>query len=115
MTISPPNRFTGRTARRSKAKGSGFEREIAKALTEHGVNVERVGFQAGMKNGTAHDLAFRLRGVELTGECKRRADGFRQLYDWLQAADILFLRADRKPSLVVLPLPAFLGLTESED
>ena len=35
---------------------------------------------------------------------KCRADGFRELYKWLEARDLLIVRADRKEPLVVLPL-----------
>jgi hypothetical protein len=33
-----------------------------------------------------------------------RANGFRQLYDWLQGRDVLVVRSDRKEPLVVVPL-----------
>jgi len=37
-------------------------------------------------------------------EVKRRKDGFRQLYGWLQDADFLFIRADRKDYIVAMSL-----------
>ena len=37
-------------------------------------------------------------------ESKVRADGFRELYGWLQGNDFLVVRADRREPLVVLPL-----------
>lgn len=33
-------------------------------------------------------------------EVKRRSDGFKQLYQWLEDADFAFLRADRKNLLL---------------
>ena len=33
-----------------------------------------------------------------------RRNGFNRLYDWLEGRDFLFIRADRKPLLVVLKL-----------
>jgi hypothetical protein len=36
-------------------------------------------------------------------ECKARADGFRELYGWLEDRDILIVKADWQP-LVVLRL-----------
>lgn len=36
------------------------------------------------------------------GEVKRRKDGFRQLYAWLQGRDFVAVRADRKEWLVVM-------------
>jgi hypothetical protein len=37
-------------------------------------------------------------------EVKCRGDGFRRLYDWLDGADFLIVKADRLEPLVVLPL-----------
>ena len=37
-------------------------------------------------------------------EVKARHDGFKQLYGWLDGADALALKADRRPWLLVLPL-----------
>lgn len=56
-------------------------------------------YQAG------HDLELPL-GDErvLRIECKARADGFRELYGWLEDRDILIVKADRQPPLVVLRL-----------
>ena len=32
------------------------------------------------------------------------ADGFRELYQWLDGRDLLIVKADRRPALVVVPL-----------
>lgn len=45
-------------------------------------------------------------------EVKARADGWRTLYDALKGADLLALRADRRPWLVVLPIDRFLALLQ---
>jgi hypothetical protein len=37
-------------------------------------------------------------------ECKARAEGWRTLYAYLEGANVLALRADRRPWLAVLPL-----------
>lgn len=37
-------------------------------------------------------------------EVKLRKDGFREIYKWLEGNDILFIKADRKPYLVVMPV-----------
>ena len=37
-------------------------------------------------------------------ECKGRADGFRQLYGWLDRRDILIVKSDRQEPLVVVRL-----------
>jgi hypothetical protein len=35
---------------------------------------------------------------------KSRAQGFGTIYNWLSDRDVLIIKADRKPALVVLPL-----------
>jgi hypothetical protein len=42
-------------------------------------------------------------------ECKARRE-FRTLHSWLAGADLLVLKADSQPPLVVLPLPLFAKL-----
>lgn len=39
-----------------------------------------------------------------TWEVKRRADGFKSLYKWLEKADTVAVRSDRKGWLVVMTL-----------
>ena len=50
------------------------------------------------------DLTVPLLGIDRVVEVKCRADGFRELYRWLEARDILVVKADRSEPLVVLPL-----------
>ena len=45
-----------------------------------------------------------LLGIDRRVEVKCRADGFRELYKWLDGADVLVLRADRSEPMVVVPL-----------
>ena len=93
----------------SKAKGSRLELSVARRLEDAGLEVSRVGYQAGMR-GTAHDLRASVRGQSLAIECKARADGWVELHRWLDQADMLVCKADRKPALAVLPLETFLAL-----
>jgi hypothetical protein len=76
-----------------KRKGDDFEREICKLL-----GGERTYWQPGQEQKPdAVDVPYLGRG-----ECKRRASGFKQLYDWLGNNDFLAIRSDRKPALVVI-------------
>jgi len=43
-------------------------------------------------------------GRDLCVEVKARADGFRELYWWLNERDVLIVKADRKEPLVVVRL-----------
>lgn len=86
-----------------KRKGGRFELQFAKEI-----------------NGTKTPLSGAL-GGELRGdvigpdgtiwECKARADGFKQLYKWLEKRDGLALKADRKPILVVMTLERYKEVT----
>ena len=37
-------------------------------------------------------------------ECKARADGFREFYNWLDERDVLIIKSDRREPLVVVRL-----------
>lgn len=93
----------------AKKKGTAFELQVARRLEDAGLTVSRVGYQAGM-HGDAHDLVTVVAGRGLRLECKRRKDGWTEQYRWLQQADALVMRADRKPALVCLPFETFLAL-----
>ena len=43
-------------------------------------------------------------GRDLCVEVKARADGFRELYCWLNGRDVLVVKADRKEPLVIVRL-----------
>ena len=43
----------------------------------------------------------------VTAEVKRRKDGFRELYKWLESAGVLFMRADRKGWIVAMPIERY--------
>jgi hypothetical protein len=50
----------------------------------------------------SHDLELQLDEDRLLRiECKARADGFRELYSWLNGRDVLIVNADRQEPLVV--------------
>jgi hypothetical protein len=77
---------------RSRDKGARTERAIAKVLRANGSRA----YQPG------HDIVLSLSGRDLCVEVKARADGFRDLYNWLVGRDVLIVKADHKEPLVVL-------------
>jgi len=94
--------------KRSRNKGVAAEREIVNLLRQHGHKAQRTApLQAadGTESGAdvLLDDTYRI-------EVKRRRDGFSSLYKWLESADFLFLRADRKQYVVVMPVEMFLDL-----
>jgi hypothetical protein len=85
--------------RRSRDKGARAERAIVRLLQERGFAAEKV---SGMyKPGP--DLSVPLLGADRRVEVKCRGTGFRQLYDWLDGAEFLIVKGDRRELLVVVP------------
>jgi hypothetical protein len=79
---------------RSRRKGIRVELAIARLI---GARKVSRAYEAG------HDLELPLgENRMLPIECKARAAGFRQLYDWLNDRDLLIVKADRREPLVVL-------------
>ena len=89
--------------RRPYRKGARAERELARLLG--GKRQPLSGAVGGRYAGDGVAMGLRW-------EVKVAADGWRRLYRWLEAADALALKADRRPWLVVMPLEAFLRLLE---
>ncbi len=88
-----------------KRKGYRGEHNLVKLLKKAGLNAERVPL-SGATEFAKGDVV-----VEgLVGEVKLRKDGFKQIYKWLDDKDLLFLKADRKPYLVVMELDEFMKL-----
>ncbi len=82
-----------------RIKGSSFEREIVNKHKQWGVDAKRVPL-SGATDFAKHDVM--ISGI--SAECKIRANGFKQIYDWLaEEPDVLICRADRKETFYVLP------------
>jgi hypothetical protein len=92
----------------SRNKGARFETEVVNALRKHGCDAERVPLSGAVKGTWDKDI--RLSGYY--GEAKRKANGWKSVYDALERdnADFLAIRADRKPRLYVLTEETFLSL-----
>jgi hypothetical protein len=81
-----------------RIKGSSFEREIVNKHKQWGVDAKRVPLSGA--TWLKHDVM--ISGI--SAECKIRANGFKQIYDWLaEEPDVLICRADRKETFYVLP------------
>lgn len=90
--------------RASRDKGNRLERAIIKLLQDAGLASERVPLSGSAGGSYAGDLTVPILGRDLIVEAKARANGFAQLYAWLEGRDALVIRADRRDALVVLPL-----------
>ncbi|MBC7320467.1 hypothetical protein H5T89_07455 [bacterium] len=81
---------------KSKRKGYRLERELANELRELGFEAERVPL-SGASGSFTGDILINGKRAEVKG----RANGFKNLYKWLEDRDLLFVRADRREWLVI--------------
>jgi Holliday junction resolvase len=94
--------------RSPKRKGTRVERELVNELVALGLPCFRVPL-SGAAYGES-DIHVPLLGRTLRVEVKSRQDAFRQLYAWLNGADLLIVKADRRAPLAVLPLELMVEL-----
>jgi Holliday junction resolvase len=92
------------SGRRSRDKGARAERAIVRALQAEGYAAARVPLSGAAGGRFAGDVVVPVQGRDLTAEVKARADGFRELYGWLDGRDVLIVKADRQEPLVVVRL-----------
>ena len=93
---------------RSRRKGYEGEREFVN--TYGGERMPLSGAQGGSFTGDVVGLPYLGRG-----EIKRRARGFKTIYDWLASNDFLAMRADRKPWLVCMKMDDLKLILEEMD
>jgi Holliday junction resolvase len=90
--------------RAPRQKGNREERGILKLLQERGFAAERIPLSGSVGGSFCGDITVPVLGIDRCVEVKCRANGFRELYKWLEARDLLIIRADRRKPLVVLSL-----------
>jgi Holliday junction resolvase len=90
--------------KRSRDKGNRTERTLVRLLQDHGFGAERVPLSGAAGGSYLGDLTVPLLGRDHVVEVKARADGFRELYKWLEQRHMLVVKADRREPLVILPL-----------
>jgi Holliday junction resolvase len=93
----------------SRDKGGRFERELVNTAKAHGLEAYRVplsGAAAGFKN----DIIIKQGRTTWEIEAKKRATGFKFIYDNIAGADILVIGADRQKPLAVLDYEDFCDL-----
>lgn len=89
----------------SRDKGANFERRVVHMFREYHFEAVRIPL-SGAAEGFPGDVLVTVGWQEdpLRVECKKRADGFREIYRWLEGNDLLVIGADRKEPLAVMPL-----------
>src|SRR5262245_51264361 len=103
------------SGRRSRNKGTRTERAIVRALQSEGLAAVRVPLSGAAGGRFTGDVLMSLQGRDLCLEVKARADGFRELYSWLQGRDVLIVKADRQEPLVVVRLSLAAKFAKSGD
>jgi hypothetical protein len=76
----------------------------APAYGTYGIAAVRVPLSGAAGGRIAGDIVLPLMGRDLCVEVKARADGFRELYYWLNERDVLIVKADHREPLVVVRL-----------
>ena len=109
--------------RASRRKGDAIERALVAAHKALGVSAERVplsGASHYQGNGADMDLLINGRVWKAEAKARKNGEGFRVIEEWLGDNDVLFLKRNRNPPLVVLPFAQWAelvskkGATESE-
>jgi hypothetical protein len=98
--------------RKSRNKGARIEREVVHVFQEAGLAAERVPLSGAMRGSFAGDVWCPVKGIDRVLEVKCRADGFKQIYDWLAGHYGLVIRRDRDEPLIVLRLSEFAELAK---
>lgn len=94
---------------RNKEKGSRFEREIVDKARLRELEANRVPL-SGSASGFKGDVHIKKGRETWVIEAKKRASGFKFLYQHLEGADVLVVAEDRNRALAVLDLEDFLDL-----
>jgi hypothetical protein len=85
--------------RASREKGNRTESAIVRLLRERGFAAERVPLSGAARGRFCGDISVPVLGIDRRVEVKCRGKGFRELYKWLDGADLLIVEL-----LVVAPL-----------
>lgn len=102
------------SGRHSRNKGARIEREVVNLLQELGLAAERVPLSGAVKNRhtAGGDVWVPVKNVDRLLEVKCRADGFKQIYDWMSGNYGLVIRRDRDEPLIVLRFAEFAELAK---
>jgi len=96
--------------RYSRNKGARFERALVHMMQDHKFAAERVPLSGAMQGSWSGDISFPFGGIDRRIEVKKRATGFKQIYQWLANHFALIIGADRSEPLIVLPFKRFLEI-----
>lgn len=101
--------------KRSRDKGLRFEREIVNAFQAHGIAAERVPLSGSAGGSYVGDISFPVMGEDKTLEAKKRADGFKELYAWIEGHYGVVIARDRSTPLVAVRFDDFAELLRAAE
>ena len=88
----------------SRNKGARVEREIVNYLKEKGLDAERIPLSGAMGGSFGGDIRLFDGDKEWRIECKSRANGFKEIYSFIEGHDAAIIKADRQDPLIVMRL-----------
>ena len=94
--------------KKSRDKGYRGEYNLMKKLQEAGIEAYRVPLSGATKH-FKHDLIVSGEPAEV----KVRANGFKEIYKWLEGVKYLFIKRDRDKYLVVMRLDDFIRFSKA--
>lgn len=94
----------------SRDKGARTERALVRYLQEAGFAAERIPLSGAMGGKFKGDISVPVLTHDWTIEVKCRADGFKQIYDYLDGANAAIIKADRRYPIVCLSLDLALSI-----
>ena len=100
---------------RSKSKGDREELNLVHAARDVGLRARRIPLSGAVEGFKGDVIIKDQRENDWTIECKHRAAGFKTIYAWLaDYIDVLTIRADRQPRLVVMREDTFFELLQHD-
>jgi hypothetical protein len=91
-------------AKKSRDKGARGEREIVNILIGEGYKAKRTAPLQTYQKNDAPDILVETEKGNVSIEVKLRANGFKQIYQWLANNNALIIKSDRKEPLIIQPL-----------
>lgn len=97
-----------------KRAGNRAERIVVRELQDRGIAAKRVPLSGAVETYPGDIDLPPIAGydVHTVGEVKYRTRAWGDLYTWIQDRDVLFLKAARKPTLVVMALDTFTDMVK---
>jgi hypothetical protein len=96
----------------SREKGMRYERHVVHRFQEAGFAAERIPLSGAAGGRFSGDVSVPVLGMDVTLECKKRANGFKELYGWLAEHHAVVVAADNKPDLICLKLSDYIRLAQ---